>query len=161
MKSMMRTWIERSTRLARVPIFATIGFFPSPSIPPFAQESLPSDQWTAILGAEDEKISTISRIYPKVVALDDAERDGGGSGVFIRADGIAPTNHQVIMGIGFAIPIEPSFDWLKRLKDRQDLETIISARRQGTDVVTYRFRRSRNRPPPSGRDWYQINGSPN
>ncbi|MEC8801903.1 MAG: hypothetical protein VXX55_14130 [Planctomycetota bacterium] len=115
---MMRTWIERSTRLARVPIFATIGFFPSTSIPPFAQKSLPSDQWAANRRAEDEEISTISRIYPQVVAIDDEERNGRVSGALIRADGIALTNHQVLMGIGFAIPFEPSSDWLKRLRDR-------------------------------------------
>ena len=100
MKSMKRTSIGRSTRLARVLVFATIGFFLSLSLPLHGQDSLTPEQWAAVRRAENERISAISKVYPTVVAIYDEERNGGGSGVLISADGIALTNHHVILGTG-------------------------------------------------------------
>lgn len=51
-------------------------------------------------GLEQARFRTIEAVAGSVVAIYDAGRQGGGSGVLIDASGLALTNHHVIMGAG-------------------------------------------------------------
>ncbi|TWT59049.1 Periplasmic serine endoprotease DegP precursor [Thalassoglobus neptunius] len=54
----------------------------------------------SVLQAEQQRIDTISRIVPAVVAIFDPSGQGGGSGVLIDEAGFAITNFHVVQGLG-------------------------------------------------------------
>lgn len=58
------------------------------------------DPLAAVLEAQNERLEVIRKAAPTVVAIYDPGRQGGGSGVLISPDGLALTNHHVIMGAG-------------------------------------------------------------
>ena len=61
---------------------------------------LEPDELEAVQAAEAARIKAIEKVYGSVVAIYDEGRQGGGSGVLISPDGLALTNHHVIMGAG-------------------------------------------------------------
>jgi serine protease Do len=54
----------------------------------------------AVLEAERQRIETVARVAPTVVAIFTASGDGGGSGVLISPDGYALSNFHVTSGAG-------------------------------------------------------------
>ncbi|TWT75825.1 putative serine protease HtrA [Posidoniimonas polymericola] len=50
--------------------------------------------------AEQQRVQTVRRITPATIAVFDNQGEGGGSGVIIRADGLAVTNFHVVAPCG-------------------------------------------------------------
>ena len=65
-----------------------------------ADDVLSGDDRKLIAAVEQHRINAIKRVVGSVIAIYDADRQGGGSGVIIDPSGIALTNHHVIMGAG-------------------------------------------------------------
>src|SRR6056297_1377027 len=61
-----------------------------------AQVELPE----AVLAEQQQRIETINRVSPAVVAIFPPTGKGGGSGVLISPDGLALTNFHVVAGAG-------------------------------------------------------------
>jgi len=65
-------------------------------VPLQAQIELPED----VTAAEKQRIETIAKVSPAVVAIFPPSGKGGGSGVLISSDGLALTNFHVVTGAG-------------------------------------------------------------
>ncbi|MDP1560414.1 MAG: trypsin-like peptidase domain-containing protein [Pirellulaceae bacterium] len=58
------------------------------------------DSVAAARRLEQQRIATIQKVLPAVVAIFGLEREGGGSGVLIHPSGLALTNHHVVSATG-------------------------------------------------------------
>lgn len=63
-------------------------------------ETLTPDELAVVKRAEAERIATIAKVYPSVVAIYPKSRAGGGSGVVIHEDGFVLTNRHVAQPVG-------------------------------------------------------------
>ncbi len=66
------------------------------SVPVHAQDDLPE----SVLLEQKQRIETIARVSPSVVAIFPPSGKGGGSGVLISSEGLALTNFHVVKGAG-------------------------------------------------------------
>lgn len=63
-------------------------------------QQLSAEQLELVRQVERQRIKAIDQVIGSVIAIYDADKSGGGSGVIIDPSGIALTNHHVIMGAG-------------------------------------------------------------
>lgn len=74
------------------------------SWPGETHEPLPTrvadDSVAAARRLEQQRIATVRKVLPAVVAIFGLEREGGGSGVLIHPSGLALTNHHVVSATG-------------------------------------------------------------
>jgi S1-C subfamily serine protease len=63
-------------------------------------QDLTDAEWQTVLASEKQRVEAVQSVIHSVIAIYDADRQGGGSGVIIDPTGLAITNHHVIMGAG-------------------------------------------------------------
>ncbi|MEZ6095581.1 MAG: trypsin-like peptidase domain-containing protein [Pirellulaceae bacterium] len=91
-----------SSRLLSLPILGILTLVVVLTAHCFGQQELSDAEWQLIEKAETSRIAAIEKAMPSVIAVYGEDRAGGGSGVIIHPNGLALTNHHVIMGAGVA-----------------------------------------------------------
>ena len=81
-------------------LIVTVTAIPHWTIGTTAAQDLTDAEWKTVRAAEKNRVDAVQSVINSVIAIYDADRQGGGSGVIIDPSGLAITNHHVIMGAG-------------------------------------------------------------